>query len=616
MPFSTTGSKTGIYAARKQVILTEKKRKFVCTTFHKTCLVFGLAMLLLFSGSLLLYRQGTDKIRRELIRSVENTGNYSSSILKNEFNRLQALQTVLNTNWDINKLSLFSGQYSTYALSEAMSNIKDKLWAVQSGSRFIESINVYIPDIDANITTYSTGKALQEQRDVYASLSSLKKDELFYKDGKLIYITESVYASWKNPEKPAFFIQTAFSNLSIGNFFSEQCDASETNMLLFCPGNGILLSETPVPAGTELYASLAGLPKEDSTGSRILQFSCESQRYTALCRQLYPAEVYLIQYLPESAIEKEMQPFYRMIWLLFSVLVAASLVFSLFLYTLVHKPLKRLVKAFHTIEEGNLNIQICPGGQGEFHYLYQAFDRMILRLQESIRQAYQQQMLAQKAELKQLQSQIDPHFLYNSFFILNKRIRAEDTEGALLLSGLMGSYFQYITRNGRDILPLEEELTHARSYCEIQRIRFRNRLQVEIAPLPDSMRSFPVPRLILQPVCENAVKYAAENRSGNTVFRMHYLLREGGYFDIIAEDTGENLTDAAIAAMQKKLEAQRPTEITGMINIHRRLRLRYGEGCGVFLSRSPLGGLRVVLRISVSEERKGGSEDVQASSGG
>ena len=131
----------------------------------------------------------------------------------------------------------------TYALSEAMSNIKDKLWAVQSGSRFIESINVYIPDIDANITTYSTGKALQEQRDVYASLSSLKKDELFYKDGKLIYITESVYASWKNPEKPAFFIQTAFSNLSIGNFFSEQCDASETNMLLFCPRNGILLQK-------------------------------------------------------------------------------------------------------------------------------------------------------------------------------------------------------------------------------------------------------------------------------------------------------------------------------------------------------------------------------------
>ena len=114
--------------------------------------------------------RGTDKIRRELIRSVENTGNYSSSILKNEFNRLQALQTVLNTNWDINKLSLFSGQYSTYALSEAMSNIKDKLWAVQSGSRFIESINVYIPDIDANITTYSTGKALQEQRDVYADV--------------------------------------------------------------------------------------------------------------------------------------------------------------------------------------------------------------------------------------------------------------------------------------------------------------------------------------------------------------------------------------------------------------------------------------------------------------
>ena len=566
-------------------------------------------MLLLFSGSLLLYQQGTQKIRRELVRSVENTGTYTSSVLKKEFNRLQSLQTILNNNWDINKLSLFSDQYNTYDLSEAMSNIKDKLWAVQSGSQFIESIDVYIPDIDANITPYSTGNAVQGLRDVYKNLDLQKKNELFLMDGKLTYITESPYTSKMEPEKPAFYIRTCFSNLSISNFFLEQCAGSDTNMLLICSGNHILVSESPILKDTTLYSSLVSLPEKAANENPILEFFCDSQNYIAFCKQLYPADVYLIQYIPESSIQKEMQPFYRMIWVLLVFFIIASILFSLFLYKLIHKPLNRLVKAFHTIEEGNLNIQICPGGQGEFHYLYQAFDRMILRLQESIQQAYQQQMLAQHAELKQLQSQIDPHFLYNSFFILNKRIRADDTDGALLLSGLMGSYFQYIARNGRDTIPLEEELVHARNYCEIQSIRFRNRLTIQIDPLPEEIKNIPVPRLILQPVCENTVKYAVENCPGDTFFHLHYLLLSNGYLDIVAEDNGRQLDDADIQAMEEKLKAEHPPEITGIINIHRRLRLRYGENCGVFLSRSSLGGLKVVLRIRVSEN-KGGNEHV------
>ena len=90
---------------------------------------------------------------------------------------------------------------------------------------------------------------------------------------------------------------------------------------------------------------------------------------------------------------------------------------------------------------------------------------------------------------------------------------------------------------------------------------------------------------------------------------LHYLLLSNGYLDIVAEDNGRQLDDADIQAMEEKLKAEHPPEITGIINIHRRLRLRYGENCGVFLSRSPLGGLKVVLRIRVSEN-KGGNEHV------
>lgn len=575
----------------------KKKRRFVFTTFHKTCLIFFLALFLISAGSFILYHQGTEMLRQEAVRSAEGSHAYASQMLKNEFNRIYTLQTVLNNNWDINKLSLFSDQYSIYARSEAMGNIKDKLWAVQSGSQIVESIHVYVSDLDTGIGSFSSGQALQEQRSIYSSLSELDKNKILYNGEKLMLLTESPYSSQADPQKPSFFIQTTFSNISLSNFLSTQRSEPESNLLLLYPGAGIILSEEAVAPGSPLYARLLKLPEEMTADSQSIRFTCDSQTYTAACSHLTPSNLYLVQYLPDNVIDRKLGPFYLMIVILFVFLVVASLFFSFSIYKIIHMPLNRLVKAYQAVENGDLDTHITPHGQGEFHYLYQAFDRMISRLQDSIRQAYQQQMLAQHAELKQLQSQIDPHFLYNSFFILNKRIRADDTEGALLLSQLMGSYFQYITRNGRDFVPLWEEVSHAQSYCEIQQIRFQNRLTLQIEPVPVEASKELVPRLILQPVCENAIKYAVENSKEDTVLRLRYEQREEGLFDIIVEDNGKSLSDDWIVQMRRKLEERDPGEITGMINIHRRLKLRYGEKCGVLLQRGPFGGLQVTLRI-------------------
>ncbi|PIB49060.1 hypothetical protein AOA60_29080, partial [Pseudomonas sp. 2822-17] len=119
-------------------------------------------------------------------------------------------------------------------------------------------------------------------------------------------------------------------------------------------------------------------------------------------------------------------------------------------------------------EKGGLDQPIEHSKKDEFGFLYDRYNKMMRRLKVLIDQDYKQKMMMQKAELKQLQSQINPHFLYNSFFILNSLAKIEDTERIELFTNMLGEYFRFITKNGESEVPLVDEIKHARTYTEIQ----------------------------------------------------------------------------------------------------------------------------------------------------
>ncbi|MCX7657034.1 MAG: histidine kinase, partial [Treponemataceae bacterium] len=159
------------------------------------------------------------------------------------------------------------------------------------------------------------------------------------------------------------------------------------------------------------------------------------------------------------------------------------------------------------MEEGDLKTRIEYERKDEFGYLFHSFNRMVDKLDELVNQVYVAKILAQKAELKQLQAQINPHFLYNSFFTLQRTIIGEDIDKAALYAEKLGSYFKYITRNRQEEVALEKEVEHARIFTDIQSMRFSRRIKIEFGCLPEECRDWIVPRLILQPLLENAFEH-------------------------------------------------------------------------------------------------------------
>jgi two-component system sensor histidine kinase YesM len=234
----------------------------------------------------------------------------------------------------------------------------------------------------------------------------------------------------------------------------------------------------------------------------------------------------------------------------------------------------------------------------EFGFLYRGFNDMVERLKSLIQEVYEQKIRSQRSELKRLQSQINPHFLYNCFFVLCRLIKTVDTERAYQFCIYMGNYFQHVTRDRADEIPLALEVKHAQTYLDIQSVCLGERIRVEFKA-PDWLdEGGMVIRLVLQPIIENAYKHVFEKQEHNGFLWIH-MEKDGNVMLVHVEDNGSMLDDRTIERLNGMLGQGEDElgESNGIANVHRRIQLRYGEDCGIAFDRSLLGGLHVQIKL-------------------
>lgn len=269
----------------------------------------------------------------------------------------------------------------------------------------------------------------------------------------------------------------------------------------------------------------------------------------------------------------------------------------------VYNPLHTLlIEAFGRMEMGDLQYRIPVSGNSFLQPIYLSYNHMMDTMEQYVERDLKQKILIGRASLKQLQSQINPHFMYNSYYILYRLIRKRDMEGSLLMAEYLGKFYHYITRNADDEKHLREEVDHAQTYAAIQCFRFRDSLEVRIDPPPPEIAEVYVPRLILQPVLENAFKYVYEIGDGSLMQLMiRYRILNDQTFEILIENSGA-IDDETLRSIQEKLDCtEDEIETTALVNIHRRLKIYYGPDSGLRVSRSELGGLQVCLHIERRE---------------
>lgn len=523
--------------------------------------------------------------------------NYYLEDLDREVEWMELQQFDLVEDSELSKLAVTWSMMNSVERRKSLNYVLHRLTSIKNSSAYIKDIHVHINSISKTVSATNSVVDLDEQ--AYTQLIanvSTNRNRLYYSGESLQLITVK-YGGGKG-KLPNYIVQIELDGAKL---------KQSLQLLSVYPDSGSFLisepSEFTLTSNDEASAIVNSYLHEEERGnSSMSTLEIDGERYQIDKAYSNKLKFSLVTYLPEKTLKRPLSFFYNWAWVFAIASCIAIVVFSYSTYLFIHKPLLLLVQSFRRMEAGELDHPIIHNKMDEFGYLYTRFNYMLTKLTNLIDQDYKQKMMMQRSELKQLQSQINPHFLYNSFFILNSLAKVGDVERLEQFTIMLGEYFRFITRNSQDLVSLKEEIMHSRMYTDIQELRFSRRIRVRFDDLPVHMEAIRVPKLIVQPIIENAYEHSLEKKSEDGLLSISFEKQQEA-LHIIVEDNGDQITDEQLLMLQDLLQHNdEENEVTGIINIHRRLILTYGEGSGLIVERSELNGLKVVICIQLNSE--------------
>jgi Putative regulator of cell autolysis len=299
-----------------------------------------------------------------------------------------------------------------------------------------------------------------------------------------------------------------------------------------------------------------------------------------------------------------------MVLLLLVILIGLTILFS----RVFTKRTYQLIDKINKIENGDLDVTDVIDGKDEIAVIDKHFNRMVLRLNELINQNYIQKIENRESELKALQLQINPHFLYNTLESISAMASVNGCREICAIADKLGMMFRYnINKERSEFVTLIEEIEHIRNYFYIQSVRFEHAF-TSIIDIPEELKKCKIPRFILQPIVENSIQYGFGGRKGQGCIEISACIEEGCLCINIYDD-GRGILEEQLESLiiyineidSKQINDSR--ESIGIKNVNTRIKLLYGDRYGVFIKSKLNQGTRVKIVLPL-HDRIGGKSHV------
>jgi Predicted signal transduction protein with a C-terminal ATPase domain len=523
-------------------------------------------------------------VSNEITRSFAKQSEFYLESLEREFTSVQRLLYECANDESLQKLAILSPVLSDYENYYNLKSLHQNMLRIKNSSAYLRGVSAHIKE---PLRTVAANRAMKDitllyYEDLEKAIKTTRAP--FYYDGSRVFLSNG----HQIPERGSLYLLDAQLDLKALQDSLTQFDAYQ--------GSGSVLVGL---ASGNLFSGDEQIAKKIEEQALVLEsdinvVKVNGKKYLIVQSISKELGLTLLHYVPTKDILTPLS--WLTIWLVVLTLMTLllTIVYSVYTRRMVQKPLNTLINSFAHIEHNDFSNSIQITRNDEFGYLYRRYNEMLDRLTALIEQNYRSQILAKEAQVKQLQSQINPHLLYNSLFLINTMAKTGD-ENLVLFSQYLGTYFRFMTRNARDVITLEEEIGHARNYANLQEMRFKKRLEMCFAELPKEYAKIKIPRLTIQPIIENAFEYAVEKTAGQSILRILFR-QEQEELCVIVEENGNTLCDDDIKTIREKLRLEGgDDEVTGLLNVHKRLTLFYGRG--IMVSKSDLGGLCVVIKI-------------------
>lgn len=609
-----------------------KKKRFF-TTFTKMIfffVVFGLLPLLLLS--ILFFCRYTDSIRKTSVSNYSQIVSYFSKnvsdVLEGADEAMGALYDYQNQNGDSLSAVLKSDSISE---SDRNQQVAAALQDVMSQSEYIASERF----VDKRGNFYSLyrdqGKTLKNNTDYYTNMTIVEGENL--RKIKLLGTTQESNIC-VNSDDFIFVLVRNFMDTStiekacrdaLGTLFVDinvdvideivsNLDLNKGRFYVFNRGSGQYLysqDEADYMDGNHPLAEYEDALNGDEGYVTV-------GRNWVFFHQIGDTDAYAVLTLKNSDIVGDFSQSRTVMILLLSFSCAFLLILYMAFSNRMSAPTRKLKEAMEQVENGSLDVRVELNTKDEMEYVADGFNKMVEKLDDYINQVYVAQICQKDAELNALKMQIQPHYLYNTLDVIRMTALEQDDEKTAELLECLAHQLRYVMGEHNERVYLRDELEAVREYFVIMKTRYEGRISLHINVTNEDLKLV-IPKLLLQPVVENAIKHGLREKEGSGTVAIN-VFRRMDYLEIVVIDDGVGIDEEHVAHIQRALDnpkAGRTDEdnwvSVGMKNVYDRIKLNCGREYG-FSIESVVGmGTIVTYHLPIWEELK---EDVESSDRG
>ncbi len=275
------------------------------------------------------------------------------------------------------------------------------------------------------------------------------------------------------------------------------------------------------------------------------------------------------------------------------------------------KPFDELIYRMSRVSTGDMETRISLPTYGpDFQQVSQGFNIMVEHIDELMKKIYEEQRQLKEIEFKALQSQINPHFLYNTLESIHwQALLCGHHEISTMVKALAGFYRISLSK-GEAIIPLKNEAEHVENYMTIQEIRYKDKMESYI-DISEEFYNVKIPKMTLQPLVENAIYHGLRGREAKGFIKIT-AERDGDDIIVKTIDNGIGMTAEQISKLNQTLEDNDPSVGYGVRNVHQRIKLFLGSPYGLYYESNEYGGVTVNVRLRSEIQRTVGEEFVQS----
>ena len=341
--------------------------------------------------------------------------------------------------------------------------------------------------------------------------------------------------------------------------------------------------------------------KVGESKTEITEWQDEQRVFFAIGQKKYNLWAYAL--MPETLLNQSQKVLTQNLILITVIMLIVITLSFLLVSRGITRPLEQMTATVQEIQNGNTQLRMTNLKNDEVGKLGASFNNMLDQIERLIAKEYESELMKNRAEYQALQTQINPHFLYNT---LDTMSSIAEIQGCLQVSALcqsLAGMFRYSLNMKEPLSTVSQEMVHLKNYIYVMNVRMHDQVKFEYEIDEQSLQDS-LPRISIQPLVENAVNHGLRNKKGEK--KVWIQIREEET-DLLVEvkDNGIGISQERINEIfEEKENSEKKRTSVGIINIHKRLKLLYGEECGIHIESEVADGTIVWFRIPISKKER------------